>query len=72
MGQQNGGYQHGADDGLRAVQGKIAGGANEGQQCGNNALDRELKQLIAPMAAAPIPNAINLVRIGTRRSRRSA
>ena len=32
MGQQNGGYQHGADDGLRAVQDEIAGGANEGQQ----------------------------------------
>jgi hypothetical protein len=45
MGQQNGGYQHGADDGLRAVEDEIAGGANEGQQCGNNTLDRELKQL---------------------------
>ena len=45
MGQQNGGYQHWADDGLRAVQDEIAGGANEGQQCGNNTLDRELKQL---------------------------
>jgi hypothetical protein len=45
MGQQNGGYQHGADDGLRAVQDEIAGGANERQQCGNNTLDRKLKQL---------------------------
>jgi hypothetical protein len=45
MGQENGGYQHGADDGLRAVQDEIAGGANKGQQCGNNTLDRKLKQL---------------------------
>jgi len=45
MGQQNGGYQHWANDGLRAVQDEIAGGANEGQQCGNNTLDRDLKQL---------------------------
>ena len=45
MGQQNGGYQHGANDGLRAVQDEIAGGANEGQQCGNNTLDWKLKQL---------------------------
>ena len=32
MGQQNGGYQHWADDGLGAVHDEIAGGANEGQQ----------------------------------------
>jgi hypothetical protein len=34
MGQQNGGYQHGADDGLRAVQDEIAGGANEARRIG--------------------------------------
>ena len=45
MGQQDGGYQNGAEDGLRGVQGQIAGGANEGQQGGNNTLDRELEQL---------------------------
>ena len=45
MGQQKGGDQHGADDGLRAVQDEITGGADEGQQGGDNTLDRELQQL---------------------------
>jgi hypothetical protein len=44
MGQQQGGDQDGTDDGFCAVQGEIPGGADEGQQGGNDTLDRKLEQ----------------------------
>ena len=69
MGQQQGGDQYGTDDGFCAIQGEIPGGADEWQQGGNDTLDRKLEQFDAPTPAAPIPRAISLVRIGTRRSR---
>ena len=42
MGQQKGSDQHGANDGLRAVQGKITGDADKRQQSSDHPLDWEL------------------------------
>jgi hypothetical protein len=50
VGQYQSGDEEGTDDGLGAIQGQIPGGSNEGQQRGNDSLDRKLQQLNRPDA----------------------